>query len=523
MSTWREFFQKHKFTTKQRGSASSEWLRTIRSDSKSMEVWHQEKQEREAFWKELKNKESLESYVEDITELVVKDKVAVATKHTADVAAHLESKTVSSRVATRVGIAQRGATRALAAPARKPKVKAKRTSQAAAPQLQEPWKALMEVALALNNDRDVDIPEDRDISHLSSTRQQLYRLALDNLRTYKHDKRQIIAKKDASVALSCTINLSSDCLHDYFDDEFLARAADAYHLQTPKNRTAAVLDPFLKLLAGRDAQFTLEETRIRKGRYQEQQRAGEAVPDHWEAILDIMEHVCRLVLRPSFDGHASEADVVAEWKSVFHILLMNSQVYMRSGECVSTCSKDVKAMLDEEYDEFGAFGRKVDLIFRANGLELANLEFKVAEATDTDIDIQHRKNIRLNRAIMEGQQDACGIKSTLLFLDFQGWHGSLFALYPFEDVFVCKYLGPVALPRTKSGLQKFLKGGTLETLFTFTEHLVKAAELLQESREEKDDLASRKRHMAIFTRQTTPPQKERRISGNVFLTPSKRK
>jgi len=49
------------------------------------------------------------------------------------------------------------------------------------------------------------------------------------------------------------------------------------------------------------------------------------------------------------------------------------------------------------------------------------------------------------------------------------------------------------------------------------------AEALQESREEKDDLASKKRHMAIFTRQVTPPSKERRVSGNVFLTPTKRK
>ncbi|KAF9987490.1 hypothetical protein BGZ75_000533 [Mortierella antarctica] len=284
MSTWREFFEQQKFTTKQRGSASSAWLRLIRSDPRRMAEWQNEKPERELFWKDLKKTESLEGYVENITELVVKDKVAVATRHTADVAAHLEAR---SKTSSRIGTVKKGVTRPL--PTKKGK--AKTTPKLVAPQLPEPWKALMEVALALNHDRDVEIPEDHDISHLSSTRQQLYRLALDNLRTYKHDKQQIIAKKDASVALSCTVNLSSDCLHDYFDDDFLTSAANAYHLPTPTNRTLAVLQPLRQLLSHHDARHVLEEARILKGRYQERQRAGEDVPEHWEVILDIVEHV----------------------------------------------------------------------------------------------------------------------------------------------------------------------------------------------------------------------------------------
>ncbi|KAF9273295.1 hypothetical protein BGZ68_001638, partial [Mortierella alpina] len=444
MSAWREFFEEQRFSTKQRGSASSAWLRIIRSDPKRMGDWLNEKQEREVYWSNLKKTEDLEGYVEDITELVVKDKVAVATKHTSDVAAHLEAK---SKIPSRVGTVKRAVSRPLPAAA---KGKAKRTvPKVTGPQLPEPWKALMEVALAL--------------------------------------------------------------------------AADAYHLPTPKNRTRAVLDPLLRHLAGRTPKDIQQEARILKGRYQEKQRAGAAVPEKWEAILDIVEQVCRLVLRPSFDGNGSEADVVAEWKTVLHTLLMDSNVYMRSGECVSQSSKDIKAMLDDEYDEFGTFGRKVDLIFHANGTELSNLEFKVTETPEADIQIQNRKNIRLNRAIMKSQQDACeGIKSPILFFDFQGWHGSMFALYAFEDVFVAKYVGAVGLPRTKSGLQKFLKGETLELLFTFAEHLVTMAEVLQETREEKEELAAKKRHMAIFTRQITPPRKERRISGNVFLTPTKR-
>lgn len=77
-------------------------------------------------------------------------------------------------------------------------------------------------------------------------------------------------------------------------------------------------------------------------------------------------------------------------------------------------------MLDEEYDEFGVFGLKVDLIFHAHEQELVNLEFEVAKASQLDIEIQIRKNIRLKRAKMESQHEACEVKSMVLFLDFQG-------------------------------------------------------------------------------------------------------
>lgn len=60
MSAWREFFEEQRFTTKQRGSASSAWLRIIRSDPKRMGEWLNEKQEREVYWSNLKKTEDLE-------------------------------------------------------------------------------------------------------------------------------------------------------------------------------------------------------------------------------------------------------------------------------------------------------------------------------------------------------------------------------------------------------------------------------------------------------------------------------
>ncbi|KAF9431489.1 hypothetical protein BGZ76_000240 [Entomortierella beljakovae] len=117
---------------------------------------------------------------------------------------------------------------------------------------------------------------------------------------------------------------------------------------------------------------------------------------------------------------ASEGDVVAEWKTVFNILLGDSNVFIKCKECVSESSKSVKAILDEEFDNVRKFGRKDDLIFYADGLKLANCEFKIADATDMNIKIQNRKNIRLNRAIMEGHKSTCGTRMNMLYFDVQG-------------------------------------------------------------------------------------------------------
>ncbi|KAF9086045.1 hypothetical protein BGX29_001645, partial [Mortierella sp. GBA35] len=258
------------------------------------------------------------------------------------------------------------------------------------------------------------------------------------------------------VALSCTVDLSIDGLQDYFEEKFLLDASDSFSMMSTDHGVRALLQPLRDVSTKHDARYLLEEVRIMKGRYQEQARAKGDVPER-----------VRLVIKPSFGTRAAKADVVSEWKAVFSLLLMDTEIYMKSGECVSEATKSVKAKLDGEFNDFGAFGRKVDLLFHMDGQELANIEFKLEEATRTTVQVQHLKNIRLNRAIMESHATASGVRPPIVFMEIQGWIGSLFALYPFEDVFVCKYLETIELPRSASGLKRFLKGSTLKVLFKF--------------------------------------------------------
>ncbi|KAI7824854.1 hypothetical protein BC939DRAFT_136247 [Gamsiella multidivaricata] len=64
---------------------------------------------------------------------------------------------------------------------------------------------------------------------------------------------------------------------------------------------------------------------------------------------------------------------------------------MRRGECVSDSSKKIKSTLDEEFDGFEKFGRKIDLTFYSGEYKLANCELKLPDAPEIDIKIQNRK------------------------------------------------------------------------------------------------------------------------------------
>ncbi|KAF9087333.1 hypothetical protein BGX27_002956, partial [Mortierella sp. AM989] len=357
----------------------------------------------------------------------------------------------------------------------------KRQARKLGPSLQEPWKGLMEIALLLHLGKSVDFPEMPDLLHLSDSRKALYECAYDNLLTFKNNKKQVMCKKNASVALSCTMNLSLRGLEKYFDNEFISAASNAYRLVLPANRTRHILRPLAEVLELHDMMFLLKKVYVLKGEYAQMEMRNETAPSLWEPVLNVVEHLCKLVLRPSFgEMSSSEGDVVAEWKSIFNILLGATDVYMKSGECISESSKEVKAILDEEFDDFGRFGRKVDLSFLAYGQELANCEFKTGNTSDLDIELQNRKNIRLNRAIMESHKSSCDVRLDMLYMDIQGWNGSLFSLYRYEDIFVSKYLKTVNLPSSKSGMKKFLSGDDLEVILTFLVHLEKMGHSLKE-------------------------------------------
>ncbi|KAF9923318.1 hypothetical protein BGZ65_008955 [Modicella reniformis] len=61
-----------------------------------------------------------------------------------------------------------------------------------------------------------------------------------------------------------------------------------------------------------------------------------------------------------------------------------------------------------------------------------------------------------------------GTRTTILFMDFQGWAGNLYALYQYEDIFVSKLLYTIQLPTTHGLFFNFLEDKALDWLFAIT-------------------------------------------------------
>ncbi|KAG0197020.1 hypothetical protein BGX31_005040, partial [Mortierella sp. GBA43] len=87
------------------------------------------------------------------------------------------------------------------------------------------------------------------------------------------------------------------------------------------------------------------------------------------------------------------------------------------GEAVSDSTKRLRRIIKSTAKEEPEYGRKVDLLFYVDRLELSNLEFKHQKTSNMEVKLQHLKNIRINRAIMEGQHQMCGTRSAIVFMD----------------------------------------------------------------------------------------------------------
>ncbi|KAI8598600.1 hypothetical protein EDD21DRAFT_183002 [Dissophora ornata] len=128
-----------------------------------------------------------------------------------------------------------------------------------------------------------------------------------------------------------------------------------------------------------------------------------------DKVLEILILLCKFVQRPPFGPKPpSENDCLQLWTSIFHIITDKLTLHTR-GEKVLEASKVMKQMQSSEYGDISDSGRKVDCIFMYENIELSNIEFKKEDASERDLAIQNRKNVRLARCLQEAHA-AIGVK-----------------------------------------------------------------------------------------------------------------
>jgi len=105
-------------------------------------------------------------------------------------------------------------------------------------------------------------------------------------------------------------------------------------------------------------------------------------------------------------------------------------------------------------------------------LELNNSEFKKHDTDDIDVELQLRKNIQVNQAMLFQLNTLIGLPLggvELLALDVKGWLGKVFCLRKMENVWACGLVCdiPILLPYDETTWNDFLKGHSIAMLWNY--------------------------------------------------------
>ncbi|KAF9161789.1 hypothetical protein BGX20_001983 [Mortierella sp. AD010] len=205
-----------------------------------------------------------------------------------------------------------------------------------------------------------------------------------------------------------------------------------------------------------------------KAVYKKQRQACDSpVRSLEEKLMDVIEIACDLVSEKQFEEPRAEADTLHIWLKIFEKLLP-ARLRMKTGESVLTCSKPGMQQKDEDI-----MGRKVDLKFLFDGIEVAVIEFKSASQAKGAVAKQSRKSLRLGKNILQSLE-ALGVEDAYVVCgDVAGFMGSFTKVMCFEDIYVAGKITDtiVTLPTTKHTLLKFLEGKPVSVLLNFLNYL----------------------------------------------------
>ncbi|KAF9173236.1 hypothetical protein BGX21_005105 [Mortierella sp. AD011] len=393
------------------GCMSAAWIRGV-NNLKNLNLkrrlkadWQATAKERKAFWDKLDEQERDQAYRRDLEKIVVGDKLYVAGQHSSRIqkdpvhsptstfsssSAHISSSTSSSSAGP--SLAQTAPTsssssplpQTVSSPARSissiktvsSTARATTVTKQKTPSLEEPWQTLQDCAQKVSRKRPIPFLE-FDISSMSETRAGLFRHAYDSLLLYQENGEDLVMLKDAFVALSCTLNLSGPNVKAYFPNEILELAMQQAVLPKKQSDILNVLDPFRQNLVDSDMEISklLPLVVKCKADLMEKDKSNELEGK----IIDIVEYL---------------------------------------GETVVVASKDVQEILNKEFGDHSTYGRKADMLFKSK-TELCNFEFKAEGTSQSEMKIQNRKNIRLNRCILEHLRQLGVTQPRILFADFQ--------------------------------------------------------------------------------------------------------
>ncbi|KAF9109163.1 hypothetical protein BGX27_007925 [Mortierella sp. AM989] len=494
-----------------RGSMSAAWIRgvdrlknlTLKRQLKA--DWTTTAKIRKAFWDELDEQERDQNLFPQVS-------------HSSS-SIHITSSSTSSTPSARA-VPSSASSSSSSVNAVSSSTQAIKATKQKSSSLEEPWQTLQDCAQKVSQKRPMPCLE-FDLSSMSETRAGLFQHAYDSLLLHQDNGEDIVTLKDAFVALSCTMNLSGPNLKSYFSKEILELADHNTALLNKQNNIANLLEPFHENLCKNDLDISklLQFTVKRKAELMEAGQDNEVEGK----ITDIIECLCRFIASPEMrvEELFSESEVVDIWRSIFKILLRDTNIYTKSGETVVIASKGVQEILNKEFGDHSTYGRKADMLFKSKS-ELCNFEFKAEGTSPSEMLIQNRKNIRLNRCIFEHLRRLGVSRPRIIFADFQGFSGCVFLLQSFKDVYTSKCIDYLSVPQNATELKELLRDGDLiVSLLAIMKHLLDSEQEVNEALDKSKQTSTKRKLLQLYSaRDKSPLPKERRFSSSIYLSPS---
>ncbi|KAI8344983.1 hypothetical protein B0O80DRAFT_504799 [Mortierella sp. GBAus27b] len=170
----------------------------------------------------------------------------------------------------------------------------------------------------------------------SPARRGLWRQAHETLSKRAGGGNKLKLLSDASVTVSCTLNLEAPIVEEHFGHGFATKARNGFDLISRHQPTEDIRQTILLTLKNNN--------------------------DLWKARAEISR------LHVKYE----EDDTLDQKQTLLNILDATD----RAGECVSDASKAIKTVLNNEYVCAGTHGRRVNLLFYEGDDELCIFEFK---------------------------------------------------------------------------------------------------------------------------------------------------
>ncbi|KAF9180802.1 hypothetical protein BGZ51_005515 [Haplosporangium sp. Z 767] len=353
----------------------------------------------------------------------------------------------------------------------------------------EVFQALYDIA----RNRPFVVPVEPDMQ--SQLQQRLFRFTVGQLSTFSNLPK--VKQKDVYVAASSIAHLHmEDAAHVIGEDlpELINRTRDSTLTNSPQILT----DILTKLKEdARKEDGDLDAHRLcllvekEIGCMAMKELDGAQADDNARMILDILRVVAPLCREDAYPRpNDTEQKSQSVWQRILEILFAGTRISVVIGETGLETSKAERAVNEAAHATTSIntplAPRKVDCklvasIVKAKRWEfkpISNFEMKSLHAGRQQVEVQARKNMRLNHSIVKK------IPSTKhYFLDMHGYSAQLYCLWEYESVHVCgKALEEeLAIPTSEPELEWFMDGRCMAALLSLRTYFLKVAQRVQQA------------------------------------------